>query len=142
MHMQMMFRKYQAIISYTTHHLESKHSVLRNAVEHHHAYRDETHYAAVERLVAMRGGALVLIPRLLCDLRGHFDVLATASCVIRAKRHDRRVAGVLLAVRINAFCVEDGAEPPVHAFHFLEEFPRQELIKVSLAHTKKAESQA
>ena len=142
MHMQMMFRKYQAIISYTTHHLESKHSVLWNAVEHHHAYRDETHDAAVERLVAMRGDALVLIPRIFCDLRGHFDVLVTASCVIRAKRHDRRFAVVFLAVRSKAFCVEDGADLPVHAFHFLEEFPRQELIKVSLAHTKKAESQA
>ena len=90
----------------------------------------------------MPGGALVIIPRLLCDPRGHFDVLVTATFVTRSKRHDPRVAGVPLAVRINAFCVEDGAEPPVHAFHFLEEFPRQELIKVSLAHTKKAESQA
>ena len=142
MHMQMMFRKYQAIISYTTHHLESKHSVLWNAVEHHHAYRDETHYAAVERLVAMRGDARVFVPRVLCDPRGHFDVLVTATFVIRAKRHDLRVAGVPLAVRLNAFCVEDGAEPPVHAFHLLEEFLVQELVKVSLAHTKKAESQA
>ena len=111
-------------------------------MESHHAYRDETHYAAVERLVAMRGDARVIIPRLLCDPRGHFDVLVTATFVIRAKRHDPRVARVPLAVRINAFCVEDGGERPVHAFHLLEKCLVRELIKVNLSHMKKAESQA
>ena len=111
-------------------------------MESHHAYRDETHYAAVERLVAMRGDARVIFPRLLRDHRGNFDVPVTANCVIRAKKHDRRFARVLLAVRINAFCVEDGGEPPGHAFHLLEKCLVRELIKVSLSHIKKAESQA
>ena len=90
----------------------------------------------------MRGDARVIFPRLLCDPRGHFDVLVTTTFVIRGKMHDPRVARVPLALRLNAFCVEDGGEPPVHAFHLLEKCLVQELIKISLAHTKKAESQA
>ena len=110
-------------------------------MERHRAYRDETHYASVERLVAMRGDARVIFPRLLCDPRGNFDVPVTASCVLRAKRHDRRFAGVLLTVRLNAFCVEDDIDRPVQAFRLLEEIRVRELVKVSLAHTKKAEGQ-
>ena len=61
--------KYQAIISYTTHHLEKTHSVLRDAVERHHDGRDHGQWAAVERLVAMEDGALALTPRLLAKRR-------------------------------------------------------------------------
>ena len=58
---------------YTTHHLENIHSVLRDAVERLHEGRDAGQYAAVERLVAMETGALVVGPRRLTFRRGSIE---------------------------------------------------------------------
>ena len=133
--------KYQAIISYTTHHLENTHSVLRDAVERLHEGRDAGQYAAVERLVAMEDGALVLRPRRLANRRGKIGLVVAAMCVIRAQSHDLPVRRVELAVRRGATSVYDYGDRPVHVFHCLGEIRVRELVFVSLAQNKKAENQ-